>query len=160
MKAAINIVFLDIDGVLNSEQFYKETDSFVWDMFNPSSVKLLNKLTDAADAKIIISSDWRKNHTLPELQKIFKDNEIKAEIIGITPKLKCKSTFVSIPRGLEIKEKLLWLISDNPDESINYVIIDDDDFGILLSQRNHFVQTDLQYGFSMIDFEKSCNILL
>lgn len=67
-------IFLDIDGVMNSNLFYSErtqdkrydewikdhSQHIAWGACNidPKAVKRLNKITDATKAKIVVSSSW------------------------------------------------------------------------------------------------------
>ena len=47
------IIFLDIDGVISTQKSHYALDKDACD--------LLGKIIDAADAKIVISSSWRRN---------------------------------------------------------------------------------------------------
>ena len=119
----MKVIFLDIDGVLNHEKHYKwlmETDEptslqrvYPYSEFNPTSCKLLNKIIDETDAKIVLSSSWRLDGIL-KLNNIFKHCGIYHKIFDVTPCL-------DIDRGKEIDK---WL-SEHP-EVTNYVILDDD----------------------------------
>ncbi|MCG6912835.1 hypothetical protein LJE86_02875 [bacterium BMS3Abin03] len=55
------MIFLDIDGVMNSSNYYKTINikNEYWDRFNPLSVELLKRLAEETDAKIVITSSWR-----------------------------------------------------------------------------------------------------
>lgn len=106
------ICFLDIDGVLNSINFFEEkSQSRRWNEFkekhenkhiafglaniDPKAVELLNKLTEVTGAKIVVSSSWRGDSTL---QAIFTLAGIKEPIYGETPRL------YSRYRGQEIQQ--------------------------------------------------------
>lgn len=117
----MKVLFLDFDGVLNSEA------SFRWEK-RKKTIHIANTLSPIAcsnlqhileqdrDVKIVISSTWRKIHTMVELQNILNSYGVEAaRIIGKTP-----LTF-SGDRGREIRQ---WL-EDNPNVT-KYVIIDDD----------------------------------
>jgi len=149
MNKGIKIVFLDIDGVLNSQTFYVKrhennpnkqslTDE---DEFDPAAVKNLNEITDKTGAKIVVSSSWRKSRTLEQLRDLFKRVGIAGEVIGKTPHLSFHhSTYSnSVPRGCEIKA---WL-EMNKDllgckiENLRYMILDDDS-DMLYWQREAF----------------------
>ena len=49
----MKIIFLDIDGVISTEKSHYALDK--------DACNLLGKIIDATDAKIVISSSWRKN---------------------------------------------------------------------------------------------------
>lgn len=57
----MKIIFLDIDGVLNSEVYYRIVDRSKkdWSRFDPKAVELIKKLLNEFSAKIVISSTWR-----------------------------------------------------------------------------------------------------
>lgn len=154
------ICFLDIDGVLNSEQYYLEKSQHKrWNEFeekyenehiafglaniDPKAVELLNKLTESTGAKIVVSSSWRGDSTL---QTIFTLAGIKEPIYGETPRL------YSRYRGQEIQQ---WL---DKHKCNKYVILDDDrDF--FDSQLPYFVHTDWKIGLTESDISKAINIL-
>lgn len=153
-------IFLDIDGVLNSEQFYeektqKERFEELWKEFEDDiaymlsnidlkAVELLNKLTDATKAKIVVSSSWRR---CSYLQDIFNYAGIKEPIFGKTPYLDSRY------RGGEISE---WL--KDIKEPYKYVILDDDN-DVLEEQLNNLVQTDWKEGLTDKDINKAIKIL-
>ena len=60
------IIFLDFDGVLNTEKYYCElkskglpSDDKYGQLFDPEAVANLRKIIDATDARIVVSSSWR-----------------------------------------------------------------------------------------------------
>ena len=76
----MKIIFLDIDGVLNSEKWYIEIfdknlypnlENYPLCEFDPLAIEQLNLLTDKTNAKIVISSTWRMGRTIDELKNIF-----------------------------------------------------------------------------------------
>lgn len=157
----MKIIFLDIDGVLNCEEAYKNGEcqytEWVWEdgrkdhyqRFCKRSKDLLNKLIDETGAKIVISSSWRLSG-IDFMRKVWAMEEMKGEIIAITPFLRTED--IHIPRGMEIDyylEKDLGFHQINYEESWqqeyidksgveNYIIIDDD-ADMLYEQRHHFV---------------------
>ena len=70
----MKIIFLDIDGVLNHQIWFKNwhesgkrTDTeeqYNDSMIDPNSISLLNKIIADTGAKVVISSSWRKNNTV------------------------------------------------------------------------------------------------
>lgn len=85
----MKIIFLDIDGVLalqsqftlNRKKFHsKHPDAEALRIpypFDKRAVDVFNKILDATDATIVISSDWRRRWSLVELDAIFKFNGVK-----------------------------------------------------------------------------------
>ena len=73
------IIFLDLDGVLNHEDFYvskvKSSLREEWHKryFCPKTVKLFNSITDATNSRIVFSSSHRFHFdTFEELKEGFK----------------------------------------------------------------------------------------
>lgn len=101
----MNIIFLDIDGVITSAR----TGWMNWDIY---AVTFLKWICEKANIQIVISSSWRHNHN----KQFFVD--IFGNIIHKDWKI---PTFISAIRGKEIQQ---WL--DNHPEVQTYLIIDDD----------------------------------
>lgn len=153
-------IFLDIDGVLNSEQYYLEKPQhkrwrefkdkldkhIAWGVCNidPKAVKLLNILVTETNARIVVSSSWRGDYTL---QTVFSLAGIIEPIYGETPRL--ESRF----RGEEIDK---WL--KERQEPYKYVILDDDS-DMLDTQRNNFIHTDWKVGLTGENVNKAIEIL-
>jgi hypothetical protein len=159
----MKIIFLDIDGVLNSEKAYRsgECNYTKWNWENGTedhhqsfcswSKELLNKLIDETGAKIVISSTWRSSG-IEFMRKVWELEGMSGEIIGITPSFRGDINGYTIPRGCEIEHYLehdLKFNHINWDKDTqqqymdrsgieNYIIIDDDS-DMLYGQRNHFV---------------------
>jgi len=124
----MKIVFLDFDGVLNSEKFFskrmveiKNGDYDPLCQIDPEAVKRLSKIVDATGAKIVVSSVWRYSHKLVELREILGHFGFKGQIIGATPR-----SHESRYRGEEIDAWLSENGSDRGDPVGRFVILDDD----------------------------------
>ncbi len=55
----MRVIFLDIDGVLNSHRTAAAYREPLMRKLDPVSVKLLHRIVSKADAKLVISSTWR-----------------------------------------------------------------------------------------------------
>lgn len=131
-------LFLDIDGVLNHEEWYvnrvKLLKRHEWweDCFDPECVKRLNIILQETDAKLVVSSSWRFDM---ELKRYFETVGIPTDF-DITPSLtkEDENGVLTWPdRGDEVAE----FLKDHPCD--NYVILDDDmDFNED-QINNHFV---------------------
>lgn len=104
-------IFLDIDGVMNSNLFYSERTQdkryndwikehpqrIAWNACNidPRAVERLNRLTDATGAKIVVSSTWRSDSNL---QEVFNLVGIKEPIHDITPYMRSRHRGPQIPK--------------------------------------------------------------
>ena len=128
------LIFLDIDGVLNSqlyaEKHIKEDNEsntsvkYPMSEIDPISVGFLNGLIEDTGAEVVISSTWRFGHTIEELQNILEQRGFKGKIIGFTPDLHSKE-----PAALRGNEIYKWMednIEYSERELTPYVIFDDD----------------------------------
>lgn len=149
-----SIIFLDFDGVLNTEQYQArlavdgKPNKDVWGpLFDPRAVGNLRKIIDSTGATIVISSSWRYIHRLGSLRMMWEIRELPGEILDTLP---CGATYIS--RGEDIE---CWL---NQHGQPNYVIIDDlDDF--YPSQHDRYIETNPIVGISTVDVEKAITIL-
>ena len=117
------IIFLDIDGVLNSKFFdklRKRDPEYLGFHFCPRASFALNHiLKSAPDWFIVISSDWRKHHSLEELKQFMALSGIdSSKVIGVT----------QISQQGRAKEISLWVKENNVSK---FIIIDD--------TRSHFI---------------------
>lgn len=155
----MKVIFLDIDGVLNSEKYYTEhLDDMMENPVDRECVKRLKAIVQATDARIVLSSSWRTGWSkdpeqLDELcQKLVETlAEYKLEIYDKTCVLS------NGKRGREIR---LWL-KNAPEKVQNFVILDDNDFHWkkyrLLKK---WVQTDFsEGGLQDQEVEKAVKIL-
>ncbi len=125
----MNILFLDVDGVLNSVRSAIAFDGYPnthnTDKFDDISVNLIRTICYKYDVKIVLSSTWRLFKGWEELR-----NQLQLPIIDKTPHL-----HLSRNRGGEIQR---WL--DSHPEVTKYAIIDDDT-DMLPHQMEYFVHT-------------------
>jgi hypothetical protein len=139
----MKVIFLDFDGVLNSEASFRyETRRKLNDVGHTLSAVACSNLQyildQDADVKLVISSTWRKLHTLQELSNILGSYVINgARIVGKTP------VMFSGDRAHEIT---MWL-EDNPNVT-KYVILDDDYDASNAARPSigHFFQTTSEDG--------------
>lgn len=153
-RKTIKVIFLDIDGVLNSQIFYTERNQEKREKNSPFGANIdercvgyLNQLIADTGAKVVISSTWRIDG-LEYCKSHLEAKGFKGEIIGITPHLRHLGGF----RGNEIHQ---W-ISENAEmlcgSRVNgdykeYVIFDDDS-DMLYWQRNNYIQVDAYCGLT------------
>ena len=164
----MRVVFLDIDGVLNSEAYLRKLeeqhrqlghtdptrpkrdttcDCFkLYHQIDRDAIVRLNRLVATTKAKIVISSSWRKLFDAPELHRILGEHGLVAEIIGETPDgandPEMRETYGDIDRIFRGHEIDLWL-SKHP-EVDRFVILDDD--SDMEMHNNRLVQTDCEEG--------------
>ena len=150
----INVIFLDIDGVLNGYNFW---NLLGWDIISKfKSNKLKNwyrKLTEpfgvherkvkrlakivhnTMNTKVVISSSWRsglQSNNLSDSEKRLFDlfDKYDIEIYDYTPIL---------PSGKRENEIMAWLFR-NPQVN-NFVILDDENFDLQCFIGDRLVQT-------------------
>lgn len=146
----MKVIFLDIDGVLNSKRFF--LGSKIDSKIDPNCVSQLNTLIEETGAKIVISSSWRITHSKKEIREALAEHGFKGSIIGYTETLDVWGNGPA-PRGVEIKS---FLQKNNRIK--NYVILDDES-DMLFDQRNNFVQTSGDEGLTQNDVSKCIEIL-
>ena len=148
----MRLVFLDIDGVLNNFASIAESVRIL-----PEKVLLIQHLVNRTDAKVVISSSWKNDLTLKELKIVLGRAGLSTmgTIIGVTPSYQAS-------RGGEIdryiRENHFGATKDTGEED-RFVIIDDDDSGILEYQEPFFVKTHMKFGVTYHDIERAYNIL-
>lgn len=146
----MKILFLDIDGVLNSRRSATALGRFPWDVsdqdmpfFDLVAIGLIKKLLRETGAVVVLSSSWRNNDTWTEIGP-----RLGMEIISKTPQKIGLST-----RGHEIKH---WLDENKDVEA--YAIVDDDT-DMLPEQEPFFVRTHAVDGLGLKHYEGLLSIL-
>ena len=79
----MKILFLDIDGVLNSLDSSHKLGTL--HKFAPKSIKALNDVLKATGAVIVISSSWRFSHSYQEMEDLLQEQGVKCRVVGQTP---------------------------------------------------------------------------
>lgn len=86
----MKVVFLDFDGVLNSdrttEKIYVSKYGFRVTGLDRDKVELVSKLCEETDSDVVISSTWRDHFNLVEIRELFAERGFKGRIVGRTPK--------------------------------------------------------------------------
>ena len=209
-KEKINVIFLDIDGVLNSleshyfyfgyssqnyaEMLHKkspfENDINLLDIKHlcPRACSNLTQLLlSIPNARIVLSSTWRKNRTLEYMNRLFYT-------MGITQRHPCKkcdgdggiyssdkqgrivrsgncpvceglkTNPISIPRDIIIdgeprgEEIEVWLNNQEDYEIENFVIIDDSNDMKPFLGTKHFINTNDVLGLTLLDVNKALEV--
>ena len=178
------IIFLDIDGVLNTEVFvrcYLQTlkhigeikgESFMKKelsdiiphdhfgaLFCPVSCGFLEHIIQETKADIVISSTWRFSG-LKHIRELWEHRNLPGNVIDVTPHMRSNSINeidLSFKERAERGNEIKEWMKRN-DFTGNYVIIDDDD-DVLPEQESHFIQTNHMYGITFDHATDSINIL-
>jgi len=142
-------LYLDIDGVLNSHDWFeraKPTDRRLGHL-DPDAVARVQRICDATDARITISSTWRLLHSMSDIRGWLYEKGLRARVSSRTPDRVDLGS-----RGEEIEEhlKIAYLF---PVQPLGIVILDDDsDMGRLLPW---LVKTTFRSGLTDEDVEKA-----
>ena len=151
-------IFLDIDGVLNSEHTLNKScenmDQKIASIISDQLVKNLSYLVKKTDAKIILSSSWRvyfnentkKPINLFAMILLAALNKHNLKLHDMTPFVKGP---YSSERGLEIKT---FIDKHNIED---YVVIDDEEFSDFSTHldMSRFIQTTFGDEHTIIENE-------
>lgn len=179
----MKIIFLDIDGVLNTWSFIAKLPSSAsyQDAIARDAVSRLNRVIETTGAKVVISSSWRRMHTPADMQELLDGQGFKGEVIDRTgtfweppnghfgkgqkwpPVLTHKKYGFPYARGMSDHayperafEVQAWLL-DTSEEIEGFVILDDIQDWAWLG--DHLVNTDPRVGLTDKDVDKAIKIL-
>ena len=143
-QEGLRVVFLDIDGVLNDHSRVIESYCGI----QPELVRRLNRITDATEAVLVISSAWRYmiyGHAMSLLgfQYMLMTHGVKANIVGITARDE---------EVHEREEQIADYITKN--KITKYVVLDN-----LPLQIPNLVKTDGNVGLTDEHVQKAIEIL-
>ena len=165
------IIFLDFDGVLNTENYnlvLKRKGKICQDeygaLFDPNAVKQLKRIVDATGADIVIESSW-KYLGLDAMKELWEIRNLPGRVIDITPSSVSDEYLSNVDldnldasmlhcKGLEISS---WL-SEKGQSNTRYVIIDDE-YVVLESQSSNFILTNPYEGITEEQANKIISIL-
>ena len=146
------IIFLDVDGVLNSMKFdrwlqdHHMKQYYGYELLDQNALLNLQDIVFVTGADIVLSSSWRLSRSCCE--------ELRQQLLPYGLQFIDKT--VSLPRkdrGEEIKE---WL-SRHP-EVDHFVILDDDEFE-MAGLEGHLVKTTFEEGLLEQHAAKAIEIL-
>lgn len=158
----IPVIFLDIDGVMNSVQqavAYTRTQEYdpYRDVCCPMAMSnLMRILEEVEDCHIIISSTWRGGTSISCLRRIFVEwgfpKNYARRIVAKTPHIFRKGTYKDVLRGTEIE----WF---RKKFRVNRYVIIDDNSDMRANQKKRFVQTRGCHGLQWNDAQRAIDIL-
>lgn len=134
----MNIVFLDVDGVLN-ERATKERTPSGYVGIDDSKVAMLAKICRKLSANLVLTSDWRDCLYKNDIDGKYLVDKLHKQglyLIGIVPSV------TSFRRGMEIKKYL-----DTYKNIIDkYIILDDNEFDFHQVEEvaTHAIITDVE----------------
>jgi len=146
-----SVLFLDIDGVLNSKAHLigraMAFDNSWAGSIDRRLVTHVNRVVEATGALVVICSDWRHLLTLPTLRKTLQRRGFVGRIIDTTNALR------NADRGLECAA---WLASTRRSVDAFAAIDDRRDFAPI--ERQH-VRPNKLHGISNQDADQAIRIL-
>ena len=149
------IIFLDFDGVLNTEYYQgllqfqgKQWQDEHGAFFDPRAVRQLKRVIDTTDADIVVESSW-KYLGLEAMQELWRVRDLPGRVIDITPSLTGNAS-----KGEEIAA---WL-SEYATPDTRYVIIDDE-YVVLDTQIPYFILTNPYEGLTEEQANRAISIL-
>lgn len=173
-KIAMNILFLDFDGVLNTGKYHARcqadgtpmADDF-GALFDPEAVGHLKMIVDAIpELHIVIESSW-KIEGIDALREMWEVRGLPGKIFDSTPDLffdglvsadlSDPDVMTRIEGESKVAEIRTWLV-ENVDDECNYVILDDTP---LFSKEtdSHFIHVNPHTGITKCDALKVIELL-
>ena len=155
------LVFLDVDGVLNSGDGNNAIGQLILDgfvpvhqdqrWFQPRHIRLLNAIELRSGARLVLSSTWRLSHHEGAVEALMKEAGYRGRgFFG-------KTDSGGPTRGAEIRRYLSYHHILKWARPVPYVVLDDDWDKDL--DPDHFVQTDYQEGLAERHVERALKIL-
>lgn len=167
----INVLFLDFDGVINTQMFYKDKihqdllykDNYYIDMCSPSdlrvsntqAVTLVDMLCHKFNLKIVVSSTWRLHQAYKETlynSGLSKDIEILGSLDFLY-----QSRGKAITKYINEYNTYNKYTGDGPVID-NYIILDDDSFD-LQEHKDYLIQTNTYDGFTFSKYLEAISMI-
>jgi hypothetical protein len=153
----VRVLFLDIDGVLNSRDWMTrrvrsplfgrlpDWQKMAEDCIDPDAVERLNRIVEETGCVVVLSSTWRKSEPLPLMTRMLRYRGFRHEVWAATPD-------VARERRVEIQH---WLDQAGLTADCCAIVDDDHDADIL----GRFVQTDWERGLTDDDADALIGLL-
>lgn len=121
----MNIIFLDIDGVLNSSAYFEQgkEKGVTGREISDYHLQMLAKIYHTCNAKIVLSSSWRELDDESDINVYWMYEYLVNELARYDMKIISKTPVVEMNRPLEIKT---WLDNRVDKDEIRFVSLDDD----------------------------------
>lgn len=161
IKKGINIIFLDIDGVLNCKQTLERCGPYIG--IGDQKIELLKELVERTKAYIVLTSSWKQFWHYSSIDKCrqddlanYLDEAFKRHLIKVTAKT---HEFNPFKRGEGIINYLNF-IKGNQIMVNNYVIFDDLMFDYRqMKLLDHLIKTNSEYGLQKSHITKAISLL-
>jgi hypothetical protein len=142
----MNIIFLDIDGVMKPARCYLDDKKHGADGgFDELSVAAVNKLAEKCNAGVVFNTTWNARwKTMDDVQSFAKDMGLTCEIAGKTLYPSMDSRLAAIHHWIGLSDQ----------KNINWVALDDYEIA-----STRAVLVDAQVGITVDDYIKATEIL-
>lgn len=151
------ILFLDLDGVINSSDLTDTTITCIpgtFESFQPPLCSVVNQFINQHGFKVVLSTAWRNHYTMEQLKIFFKEYlKIDCEIIDKTSNDDLDPNYYKennwdrnrLPRerGLQITQ---WLEANKHLNVKSYFILDDS-LDASYGHCKHYFRVNNQRGF-------------
>lgn len=146
------VIFLDIDGVMNSGRSMRANKGKSLP-FDKEAVRALERILAETNARIVVSSTWRFNRTVDQLNEIMESHRLPGWVVDVTPTHLDETDAITSKSGVKLYRaeargtEICAYLRANPDAA-NYVVIDDDSDmdGV---DETRFFQTDFEQGLTL-----------
>jgi hypothetical protein len=131
----MRVIFLDIDGVLNSVDWMMRGGSEIINyedggtQLDPKAVTLLESIVKNSGAKVVISSTWRRMYGYEQVAVFLRRHGFTGEVIGETP-------YFYEPGKVRGDEIQAWL-DEHPEVKYFAILDDDSDMAHLMGRLVH-----------------------
>jgi hypothetical protein len=167
------LLFLDIDGVVNTIMIYTEPqnitrgtinrDGYYFELCNLSDGYVSNKqalgwvskLCTDYKLSIVITSTWLLGEDFDEVKDVLYRSGLKKEV----PVISGINTVLHCGRGIDI-EHWLDVKGYDPDRTVMVILDDDRDMvGLKQDFTKYLIQTDTYVGFTYRDYIKASELI-
>ena len=174
-----NVIFLDIDGVMNSDQYnrwvYKHhMHNKGYGSIDPRECYRMARFCEKYNIKLIISSSWRNGNSWQQTYDEFMNEGFEGlpyrhhgmkvlapYIVGVTPYSTSRHRGQEIQYFFDItngKYQGYKKVMKEDFQILSWCIVDDDN-DMLDNQLDHLVQTNPLIGITRKDYDKILKIL-
>lgn len=119
----MKVIFLDVDGVLNTNKTQRRLDCCnEFTFVDARKVLRLRDIVERTGAKLVLSSTWRLG---ADQQAFYLEREALRELVAEFRRLRCPLWFDTtpyLPRAKRWQEINAWLICHDTDD---FIILDD-----------------------------------
>lgn len=153
----MSILFLDHDSVIclsaNQDSRLRNTEGLdsIFDSFDSEAIRVLNEIIDMRDCEIVVSSDWRHNHSLSVMRELYQIRGIKKLPIGYTGHVPGNAMELEICRAKEIVH---WMNTHDPEKRMKWCAIDDLDMTPWLADKNFVLVPSSKEGIAQLGIKQ------